>query len=66
MSAHLFVFAHADITISDRQGHSIIYCTILSTLNKAPLFLPKDCCDGQLEICAPLIVDLSPCCTPSE
>jgi ArsR family transcriptional regulator len=26
----------------------------------------KDCCDSRPEICAPLIEELAPCCSPSS
>jgi ArsR family transcriptional regulator len=66
MSAHLAVLTRAGLATSDRQGRSIIYRADLSALRNVLLFLLQDCCDGRPEICAPLIAELSPCCTPSE
>lgn len=66
MSAHLAVLTRAGLVSGDRQGRSIIYRADLPTLRNVLLFLLQDCCDGRPEICAPLIAELSPCCTPSE
>jgi ArsR family transcriptional regulator len=48
MSTHLAVLVRAGLT----------------ALRKVLLFLLQDCCDGQPEICAPLIA--APCCVPQE
>jgi len=66
MSAHLAVLTRAGLATGDRQGRSIIYRADLPALRNVLLFLLQDCCDGRPEICAPLIAELSPCCTPSE
>ncbi|AMS40639.1 ArsR/SmtB family transcription factor [Aminobacter aminovorans] len=66
MSAHLAVLTRAGLVSGDRQGRSIIYRADLPALRNVLLFLLQDCCDGRPEICAPLIAELSPCCTPSE
>ncbi|WAX96776.1 metalloregulator ArsR/SmtB family transcription factor [Aminobacter sp. NyZ550] len=66
MSAHLAVLTRAGLATGDRQGRSIIYRANLPALRNVLLFLLQDCCDGKPEICAPLLAELSPCCTPSE
>lgn len=66
MSAHLAVLARAGLATGERQGRSIIYRADLPALRDVLLFLLQDCCNGRPEICAPLIAELSPCCTPSE
>ncbi|QOF69952.1 helix-turn-helix transcriptional regulator [Aminobacter sp. SR38] len=66
MSAHLAVLTRAGLAAGDRQGRSIIYRANLPALRNVLLFLLQDCCDGKPEICAPLLAELSPCCTPSE
>ena len=66
MSTHLAVLVRAGLATGDRQGRSIIYRADLAALRKVLLFLLQDCCDGQPEICAPLIAELSPCCVPQE
>lgn len=66
MSAHLAVLARAGLATGERQGRSIIYRADLPALRDVLLFLLQDCCNGRPEICAPLIAELSPCCTPSD
>lgn len=66
LSAHLAVLVRSGIATSDRQGRSIVYRADLPALRNVLLFLLQDCCDGRPEICAPLMAELSPCCTPSE
>ncbi|MGO4706017.1 ArsR/SmtB family transcription factor [Microvirga sp. 2MCAF38] len=66
MSAHLAVLTRAGLVQAKRSGRSIVYRADLAGLRGMMTFLLKDCCGGRPEICAPLIADLSPCCTPSE
>lgn len=65
MSSHLAILNRAGLIRSERQSRSIIYRTDLANVRALATFLLKDCCEGRPEICAPLIVDLSPCC-PQE
>lgn len=44
MSAHLAVLSRAGLTISERQGRSIIFRANLSNFNALTAFLMKDCC----------------------
>ena len=46
------------------NSRSIIYRADLARFRETILFLMKDCCGGRPEICAPLIADLAPCCSP--
>jgi DNA-binding transcriptional ArsR family regulator len=64
MSAHLATLQRAGIIKSERQSRSIIYRADLEGFRDLTLFLLKDCCGGNAELCAPLIADLTPCCTP--
>ncbi len=64
MSAHLATLSRAGIVRSERQSRSIIYRADLEGFRKLTLFLLKDCCGGNAELCGPLIADLTPCCTP--
>ena len=64
MSTHLSILANAGLVHGERHSRSIIYRADISRLREVVLFLLKDCCGGRAEICAPLIADLSPCCTP--
>lgn len=66
MSAHLSILARAGLVSSERQSRSIIYRANLARLHELTLFLLKDCCGGRLEVCAPLLTDLAPCCSSKE
>lgn len=62
MSAHLSVLAQAGLVMSRRESRSIIYRADLGRLRELTLFLVADCCGGNAQICAPVLVDLIPCC----
>ncbi|HET7887181.1 MAG TPA: transcriptional regulator, partial [Bradyrhizobium sp.] len=47
-----------------RFSRSIVYRAELAQFRAVMLFMLKDCCDGRPEICAPLVEDLAPCCSP--
>lgn len=62
MSAHLGILARAGLVHSERQSRSIIYRADLDGLRDLTLFLVKDCCAGNADLCAPLVAELTPCC----
>lgn len=62
MSAHLATLARAGLLRSERHSRSIIYRADLDGLRALMVFLVKDCCAGNAELCAPLIAELAPCC----
>ena len=62
MSAHLGILARAGWCESERHSRSIIYRADLDGLRALMLFLVKDCCAGNAELCAPLVAELTPCC----
>lgn len=64
MSAHLATLHRAGVVKSERQSRSIIYRADLEGFRALTLFLLKDCCGGNAELCVPLIADLTPCCSP--
>ena len=64
MSSHLAVLSRAGLISAQRFSRSIIYRAELSHLRAVMLFMLKDCCEGRPEICAPLIAELTPCCSP--
>lgn len=64
MSSHLSVLSRAGLISAQRFSRSIVYRAELSRLRAVMLFVLRDCCDGRPEICAPLIEDLTPCCSP--
>jgi DNA-binding transcriptional ArsR family regulator len=66
MSAHLATLSRAGIVRSERQSRSVIYRADLEGFRVLTLFLLKDCCGGNAELCAPLIADLTPCCSPEK
>lgn len=63
MSAHLAVLARAHLIVGERQSRSILYRANLDRFREVALYLLKDCCGGRADLCAPLIADLSPCCS---
>ena len=66
MSTHLAILSRAGLIEAERQSRSIIYRAKLDVVRKLAGYLVKDCCGGRPDICAPLIADLSPCCTPQN
>lgn len=65
MSAHLATLSRAGLVQGQRHSRSIIYRAQLDTLRDMVLFLLKDCCGGNADLCAPLIAELTPCCVPN-
>jgi DNA-binding transcriptional ArsR family regulator len=66
MSAHLAILTRAGLTTAERQSRSIIYRADLQALRNLMLYLVKDCCGGNAELCAPLIAELTAPCCPTE
>ena len=64
MSSHLAILSRAGLVNGERHSRSIIYRADLSKLRQMMLFLLKDCCGGNAELCAPLVADLASCCSP--
>ena len=64
LSSHLNILSHAGLVSSTRQSRTITYRANLDNFRSVASFLLKDCCGGRPEICAPLIEDLMPCCSP--
>ncbi|WP_457585039.1 ArsR/SmtB family transcription factor [Ensifer canadensis] len=64
MSAHLKTLTQAGLISGERHSRSIIYRANLDVFRELTLFLIKDCCGGNAEICTPLIAELMPCCPP--
>lgn len=62
LSTHFAILQRAGLISSERQSRSIIYRANLDSLKELVLFLLKDCCGGNAELCAPLIAELTPCC----
>jgi ArsR family transcriptional regulator len=65
MSSHLSILSRAGLVSAERFGRSIVYRADLVSFRHVMLFMLKDCCNGRPEVCAPLIEDLMPCCSPT-
>jgi ArsR family transcriptional regulator, arsenate/arsenite/antimonite-responsive transcriptional repressor len=66
LSAHLNILSHAGLVSGERRSRSIIYRANLARFREVTLFLLKDCCGGRSDVCAPLIAELTPCCTKAK
>ncbi len=64
MSAHLAILSRAGLVVGERHSRSIVYRASLDRLRDVTLYLLKDCCGGNPELCAPLVAELMPCCPP--
>ncbi|MGV8939822.1 MAG: ArsR/SmtB family transcription factor [Allorhizobium sp.] len=62
LSAHLNILSRAGLVTSIRQSRVIVYRADMEKLRELTLFLLKDCCGGNAELCAPLIAELTPSC----
>jgi DNA-binding transcriptional ArsR family regulator len=63
MSTHLAILTRAGLVSVERHSRSMIYRVELEAVRKLVLFLLKDCCNGQPELCAPLLEDISRSCS---
>lgn len=59
LSAHLSVLTRAGLVTSERRSRTIQYRADIACLRKLMLFLAKDCCAGNAELCGPLIAELA-------
>lgn len=66
MSAHLATLSRAGLVQGERRSRSIIYRAKLDQIRDLTLFLLKDCCGGDAQMCAPIIAALTPCCAPQD
>ncbi|MBS1016620.1 MAG: metalloregulator ArsR/SmtB family transcription factor [Acetobacter sp.] len=66
ISAHLATLTRAGLLTSQRYSRLIVYRACLARLRDLMLFLVRDCCAGNPELCAPLVADLSACCPSPE
>lgn len=66
MSTHLAVLTRAGLISSERHSRSIIYRAELGRVREIASFLVSDCCGGRPELCAPLVAEFSPVCSPKE
>ena len=64
MSTHLSILARAGLISVERHSRSMIYRVDLGTIRQLVVYLLRDCCNGNPALCAPLIEDISSCCSP--
>jgi ArsR family transcriptional regulator, arsenate/arsenite/antimonite-responsive transcriptional repressor len=65
MSTHLAILTRAGLISVERHSRSMIYRVELRAVRQLVLFLLKDCCNGQPDLCAPLIDEIAKSCSPS-
>lgn len=63
LSTHLSILSRAGLAKSERHSRSIVYRADLDGFRELTLFMIKDCCGGNAELCAPLLEELTPCCS---
>jgi ArsR family transcriptional regulator len=68
LSANLNVLTHAGLIESRREGRSIIYTARYDRMRDVLAYLLDDCCDGNPEICRPLmdIATRAACCADDQ
>lgn len=63
LSSHLAILVNAGLVESRREGRSILYRVDFAGTRDLLSFLMEDCCQGQPELCEPLLDRLLPeCC----
>ena len=62
LSSHLSILSNARLVTSHREGRSIIYQINFDGTRDLLSYLVEDCCQGQSEICSPLLDSLLPDC----
>jgi DNA-binding transcriptional ArsR family regulator len=67
MSTHLATLVHAGLVNSRRESRSIIYSIDFDGTRELLAFLVEDCCQGQPEVCLPVLESVLPgCCAPAQ
>lgn len=61
LSTHIALLARAGLVTSEREGRVIRYRANIDGLRALMLFLAKDCCAGNPDLCGPLLAELA-CC----
>jgi len=66
MSTHLATLVNAGLVVSRRESRSIIYSIDFDGTRDLLAFLVEDCCQGQPEVCLPVLESVLPgCCAPA-
>lgn len=55
MSAHLKVLAQAGLIRAERDGRTVRYVADMTGFRDLLAFLMEDCCNGEPELCRPVI-----------
>ena len=55
MSAHLGVLARSGLICANRKGRTVEYTVDYGAVRGLLAFLMQDCCQGEPEICSPLL-----------
>jgi len=55
LSSHVAILTRAGLLKSERHGRSIIYSVDPRGIQSLLAYLVEDCCDGQPELCAPVV-----------
>ena len=67
MSTHLANLVHAGLVTSRRESRSVIYSIDFEGTRELLAFLVEDCCQGQPEVCLPVLESILPgCCAPAQ
>ena len=66
LSSHLAMLARAGLVTAERRSRTIVYRVELGTVRNLVMFLLRDCCNGQPELCGPLVEEIAGACPPHE
>lgn len=67
MSTHLATLVNAGLVTSRRESRSIIYSIDFDGTRELLTFLVEDCCQGNHDVCLPVLESLLPgCCDPNN
>jgi DNA-binding transcriptional ArsR family regulator len=61
LSSHLAILARAGLVRFERHSRTVQYRADIDGLRALMLFLAKDCCAGNPDLCGPLLAELT-CC----
>tara|TARA_B110001454_G_C12694840_1_gene423898 strand:+ start:1242 stop:1568 length:327 start_codon:yes stop_codon:yes gene_type:complete len=59
LSTHLSILTRAGLVTPERRSRTIQYRADIGCLRELMLFLAKDCCAGNPDLCGPLIAELA-------
>ncbi len=65
LSTNLGILSAAGLVGSRREGRSVVYTADYGGMGDLLAYLVQDCCNGNPEICAPLVEVAGRCCAPA-